>query len=369
MASIYDITDAQVGYLLTVADLQRLSQLITTGTLNTAIQGLNGQLTAVLNAPTVQIAAGAIAIERQSKINVYRIDTTGGGLPTDSVNTVTWTDQVGAVFGEIYIFGIVSSGRKVTFQNGTFAVKNGEFQLSDLAAVIVFMVAPNGLLSEIARFPNVDTTETELGYTTAYVDGTDLTITSRMVKVFALGAETLAQGSITVDGGSVFPGTIQAWVSVPSVGDFIIGEYVSQSGDSEQDMANGLAASINTGTSYTAAGLGGAVCEVTAPVGTGAAANAYTLYSVVTGVSITTTDVNLGIVTLGVDGAEALGTVDTITGGGDGPIYLVNGMAAEYLVFNSGGNIEAGIGITLPPQKAVTFIKIGTTYYGQYALT
>jgi len=358
--TIYDLTDAQVAYLATVADDEMMGRLLKLANINTTLQSLIGEFKSTTAPQSVQISAGVVTVERLAKINVIRVDTQGGALSTDDLGTVAWSGQGGPIAGDTYIFFIESAGRRVNFTSaGNLNVKNSTLELATLDSLIEFVVAPDLSLSEVARYPATDTADTSPSSATVFVDSTDsIFAAARVLTVFNLSGEVLAEGSVTIDAGSAYPCTVAASIDEGN-GPFIIGSYTALVADTEQDIADGLAASINTGAAYTASTAAGAVCTITAPIGTGASANAYTLTTTTSG-TITTTIAAMGTVTAGVDGTEAAGNLDTITGGEDGPYYLFNGMSAATLTLVTGGNILTGVAVAA--QRFVLLLKVGANF-------
>lgn len=354
--TIYDLTDAQVQYLADVADDEMMGRLLKIASINTTLQTLIGEFKSTTAPQSVAISAGVVTVERLAKINVISVSATAA---TTDLNTVAWSGTGSAIAGDRYIFFIASEGNRINFTSaGNLNVKNSTLELSTLDSVIEFVVAPDLSLSEVSRYPATDTADTAPSSATVFVDSTDsIFAAARVLTVINLSGETLAQGSVTIDLGSAYPCTVAAWIDEGN-GPFVIGSYTAIPADTPYTIADGLRDSINLGAAYTAA-TALEVCTITAPVGTGATANAYTLTTTLDG-TITTTIAAMGAVTVGVDGTEAAGNLDTITGGEDGPYYLFNGMSAATLTLVTGGNIITGVAVAA--QRFVLLLKIGANF-------
>lgn len=357
--TIYDLTDAQVAYLATVADDEMMGRLLKLANINSTLQTLIGEFKSITAPQSVEISAGVVTVERLAKINVIQVETEGAALATDDLDTVAWSGTGSAIAGDRYIFFIQSAGRRVNFtSSGNMNVKNSTVELATLDSVIEFVVAPDLSLSEVSRYPATDTADTAPSSATVFVDASDtIFAAARVLTVYNLSGETLAQGSVTIDLASSYPCTVAAWIDEGN-GPFVIGSYTAIPADTPYTIADGLRDSINLGAAYTAA-TALEVCTITAPVGTGATANAYTLTTTLDG-TITTTIAAMGAVTVGVDGTEAAGNLDTITGGEDGPYYIFNGMSAATLTLVTGGNIITGVAVAA--QRFVLLLKIGANF-------
>lgn len=361
--TIYDLNSQQVALLATLADLQRLGQIVTTDTVNSVLLGLVGEFKSTTAPQEVGIVAGVATVERMAKINVIAIDTQSGAW-SDDLDSIAWSGTGGPIAGDIYIFLLKTPVHQVTVTGaGNLVTAKGSFLMSQSASTIAFVVANDLTLVEWSRYPNIAQSEAALSRATSYVvtASDTLALTAKIVDAIALSAETLSEGSITID--TATGGRVEAWVNEGGGGGgFMIGFYDWIGGDGVTDVAAGLAASINTGLRYSATiSSPSDVFNVVAPVGTGSAANSYTLYTVLT-TGITTTVAAFGTVTMGVDGTETAADIDTFTGMDDGPIYLHNAMSAAALTLIAGGNISGTLPVTVAAGAYKMILKVGTAY-------
>jgi hypothetical protein len=360
--TIYDLNSQQLQELADLADLQRNGQIPTIAGLNFQLAALNGSFSSSQAPQQVALVAGVATVERLARINTVAIDTQSGAW-ADELDTMAWSGTGGPIAGDIYIFLLKTQVHQVTVTGvGNLRVGNGSFRMMAAESCIAFVVANDSSLVEWSRYPNVSGSEAALSRATSYVIGggvNELPLGSKIVDAIALSAETLAEGSITIDTATA--GRVEAWIN-EGAGGFMIGEYDWAFDDTVGDVAIGLATSVNGGTSYTAVAnpITGEVA-ITAPVGTGSAANAYTLYTVVT-TGITTTVVDIGVAVTGVDGTEAVANIDTFTGMEDGPIYIHNAMRAAALTLVAGGNISGTLPATIAAGAFKMILKVGTTY-------
>ena len=149
------------------------------------------------------------------------------------------------------------------------------------------------------------------------------------------GGEVVADADWTITGAGATDDTIQALSDAVD-----LGTYTVQGGDGVNEIATGLAAAINalTGTHGFSASPAAAVVSVTAPVGTGAGANAYVPNTVIVGTVTATDDANFanGVTASEIQAlsdAVDLGTYVTVFG--DGVNDVATGLAAA---------IQAGVG-------------------------
>jgi len=359
--TIYDLNSQQVALLATLADLQRLGQIVTTDTVNSVLLGLVGEFKSTTAPQEASIVAGVATVERMAKINVIAIDTQSGAW-SDDLDSVAWSGTGGPIAGDIYIFLLKTPVHKVTVTGaGNLVTAKGSFLMNQSASTIAFVVANDLTLVEWSRYPNIAQSEAALSRATSYVvtASDTLALTAKIVDAIALSAETLSEGSITID--TATGGRVEAWVN-EGAGEFMIGFYDWIGGDGVTDVAAGLAASINTGLRYSATiSSPSDVFNVVAPVGTGSAANSYTLYTVLT-TGITTTVAAFGTVTMGMDGTETAADIGTFTGMDDGPIYVHNAMIAAALTLIAGGNISGTLPVTVAAGAYKMILKVGSNY-------
>jgi hypothetical protein len=360
--TIYDLNSQQVSLLATLADLQRLGQIVTTDTVNSVLLGLVGEFKSTTAPQEVGLVAGVATVERMAKINVIAIDTQSGAW-SDDLDSIAWSGTGGPIAGDIYIFLLKTPVHQVTVTgSGNLVTAKGSFLMNQSAATIAFVVANDLSLVEWSRYPNIAQSEAALSRATSYVITAGVNIlplTAKIVDAIALSAETLSEGSITID--TATGGRVEAWVN-EGAGGFMIGEYDWIGGDTVGDVATGLETSVNTGLRYSAtANVVTGEMTITAPTGTGSAANAYTLYTVLT-TGITTTVAAFGTVTMGVDGTETAANIDTFTGMDDGPIYIHNAMSAAALTLIAGGNISGTLPVTVAAGAYKMILKVGTAY-------
>jgi len=150
-----------------------------------------------------------------------------------------------------------------------------------------------------------------------------------LVDVIEIGAETLAQGQVTVTASG---GTISLYVD-EGAGTFLIGSATDAG--TPTTAAAALVANITLLGIYSASNVLGVV-TITAPVGTGASANTYALSLVNTGTMASTVTAQMGVTTAGVDGAEINSTLRRIIGGADTQTVIIkNAMAANTITLGS----------------------------------
>lgn len=360
--TIYDFQSAQVVALQSLADLYVNNQILTQGSLNTVLSLVTGEMKGNQTFQQVQIASGVLTVEPSAKINYIELDVEGGtmGPPLDDLDTIAAIGQRGLLAGDIYVFQSKSIGRRPRITGaGNIRVKGGVFTFIDFDYSLLCVVDKALNLIEVGRYPNVDASGQAWPSDTAYIVSNTIYATERIVKVKALSAETLAQGQTVIDTATGSVGEVSVWVD-SGFGSYIIGTYAYTESTTTTAVALGLAASINAGPLWTA--TTGAADEViyTAPIGSGAGANAWFSGSMVSG-GITSTDTNIGALVAGADGTETNGTIDTINGLEDGPLYLKNDMASATVTLTNADNIE---GSTLPIVIAAGdvqhLLKLGT---------
>ena len=168
---------------------------------------------------------------------------------------------------------------------------------------------------------------------TQYVDNTDgigkINLTAQMIDVIEIGAETLAQGIVTITASG---GTITLQVD-EGAGYYTIGEATDAG--TATTAAAALVASINTIGIYSASNILGVV-TITAPAGSGASANTYALSLANTGTMASTVTAQMGVTTAGVNGAEINSILYRIIGGADTQTVIIkNAMAANTVTFGN----------------------------------
>lgn len=360
-STIYDLQSTQVDELIRVADAERVGDLARYSGIGTMLQSIIGSFKAIMAPQQAVISGGVASVERFALVNYIQIDTEGSALSIDDCDTLSFLGTGAANIGDKYIFFLKSAARQVNFTStGNFRVKNESYTLTDLDSMIEFTVGPSLNLIETSRYPQIDTADTSPSSASVYVASNAILAQARILSIIALTGETLAQGSITIDPGSAYPGTVTAWID-EGLGAIQIGQYTAILGDVEQDISDGLAASINLSGTYTASSVAGAVCQVTARPNTGSTANSYTLFATYEGsITATITDA-MGALVLGVDGSQTDEDIDTLTGGEDGPYYLRNGMATNVLTLIAGGNFTgSALPLALAAGDFVEVLKFGT---------
>ena len=361
--TINDLQSAQVVALQSLADLYVSGQILTQSSLNNVLALVTGEMKVNQTFQQVQIASGVLTVEPSAKINYIELDVEGGtmGPPLDDLDTIAAIGQRGLLAGDIYVFQSKSIGRRPRITGaGNIRVKGGVFTFIDFDYSLLCVVDKALNLVEIGRYPNVDASGQSWASDTVYISANTIYATERIMKVKALSAETLAQGSITITaaGGSV--GEVTAWVDT-GMGSFAIGTFAYTSPVTTQDVADGLREAINSGPLWTAVSISpGAVTKFTAPIGSGASANAWFSGAMVSG-GVTATDINIGSVRAGVDGSETNGTINTINGLDDGPLYLKNDMASDDITLTNADNIEgSALPVVIAAGDVAHLLKLGT---------
>jgi hypothetical protein len=321
--------------------------------------GTKNQITAT----SAIIASGAITLTRTQQVMLISLDTEGYG-PWDELDTINATGFYDG--DEIYLFQ-ANAARWIlmTPTTGWASVDGRPFTLKrDVATFysISHMVYLGGKFYEHARSPQpAAQTSTvarlQLATETVVVSSGYLTHTSSYVRAEGeYSGETRATAVVTVTAAGAEGDVISIWVNDGGPA-YIISTYTVQSGDTIAQVVAGLVAAI---TLWSAAGASPAV-NLTAPVGSGATPNSYTL-------SITASGTVAGTVTTqpngGVSGTPQADTIDTIQGGvAGGPVVIQNANSSGDLTFSRAGNIVSARDIVVSPGESVVFIVDSSNVY------
>lgn len=333
---MYQLTPAQSALLDQIAS----GYFVTAAQLSAALTGLSGVGPAVWQ--TSVISGGTATVSaRQGRMTYVKFDTSG--LSLEDLDTIAFGSAGLFADGDFLVCSLVSTARNVNLTSASNAViKGGTWQMRDTdhTALLIWRgttwqtvaLSPEIVVNTMAR--NVQ-----------YVDSTaalgTVAANAGLVEVIELGAEILAQGEVTITGGG---GNISVYVvEDPAVGSFLIGTYFMPIVEPVATATTNLAAAITTlGTGYTAANVAN-VCRITAPIGSGASANAYTLSVVIDGTAAATVTAIMGATTTGADGTETNCTLSYISGGADTQtIVIKNGMASATVTL---GNVTGGGGV------------------------
>jgi hypothetical protein len=356
--SYIDFQAAQWNALADVADAEMNNELVRLTDLATAMAAYEGGFSQSTPIPTITTITGSINVARVAKVNAIKID---GELQLSTVSSVTWYSGA-AVPGELYIFCLASIAHRINLVSGSnLKVAGDSLLLENEDSAAVFVVAPSLALVEVGRYPMRSAAQ-GMPSVFEYVTGTSLRLSGGIVRTAKIGSETRAQGAVVINLGSAFPGKVQVWIDAGFANVYKIGEYTAICGDTDQDIADGLVLSISSGTLWEADAYPDRFCRIVAPIGTGAAANAWTMYTVVTG-SITTTVTNIGDHLAGADGAETAATIDTLTEGLEGLTTVFNQMASHTVTLAPGGNIDTDTPLVLNPGQFTQVFKFGSNFY------
>lgn len=352
-------TDTQAASITALADAYRAGNLVLRQDLQSLAQQYLGEFRGSQVPQQVQIASGVATFERLGKITYLVIDTEGGGLPTDDLDTFAISGPAQPVFGDLVIVKAASAARtwRIT-GSGNVSVKAGTLPIGNPANSCAILMAIDATsFVEVARYPEIQ--QTAMTSQTCYIVSDAIVTDSQICQCVSLTGETLATATITYTAGS--DGSVDIWVD-QGIGSFIIGsvENVDPSWTTS-DWANAMETAINAGTSthgYTATSPGNQNI-VTTPMGSGSAGSGYSIYTVVSGTVTTSTPSFSG----GSDGMEQDSDLDTITGGTDGPLFIYNAMTANDITLISGASI---VGASLPfvigPKETKMLVKIGSNY-------
>lgn len=309
-----------------------------------------------------KMVGGVITLTRTERF-MYMLADTEGMIASDDLDTITgdgWTDW------DMLFVEQANAGRVVRIKHDTGNIKTLnelDYELDAAAGRSVFTVLLylDSTWYEFYRYPLAGSGQTA-----------QVTASEAETVVIAAGAITISRSIVRVEGeysGETLATAQFTIVSVGSTGDVmscsvleapgqehVLGSYAQQGGDTEADIAAGVAAAINalTGThGYTAADVGDEV-TVTAPVGTGASANTFSLALSPGGTIGAVLDFDF---TGGVNGAPADDTLTTISGAVAGQMFtLINAMNG-ILTLNNSGNIIARSPVTLPKDEAIKCLE------------
>jgi len=337
---IYSLTPAQAALLDAIA----AGDFVTQAMLDAALNSNGASFTGVATWQTSTLAGGVATISaRQGRMTYVKIDTEGL-TQADDCDTISGASSGMFADGDLLFVSIVSAARAVTLTSvDNIAPKGGRWAMSTLAHTALLIWRESAWRS-LALVPD-DGTST-MTRNTQYVDssaglGTVLA-NAGLVDVIEVGAETLAQGSITITAGG---GNISAYIDeLGGNGRYLIGTYFMPVPEPIATATTNFAAAITAfGTGYTAANVAN-VAEITAAIGTGSAANSYALTVEVDGTAAATVTAGMGVLTLGVNGAETNCTLSYILGGSDTQTIIIkNSMTTGPTV--SLGNVSGTNGV------------------------
>ena len=305
---------------------------VTTASLNAALNANGASFTGSSTWQTSVLSGGVAYISsRQGRITYVKLDTESLTI-SDDCDTITGASSALFADGDLLFVSSLSNARTVTITSAdNVAMKGGRWSLASTEHISLFVWHESAWRTlSIAPDPGSQT----MTRSTQYVDSSDgigkIQCAAQMLDVVEIGGETLAEGEITI---TATGGTIRAYITNPD-GLILIGE-ATDSG-TVTTAAAALVASITAlATGYTASNVLGVV-TITAPVGTGAAANGFTLSREVDGTMAATVTAGMGVLTLGADGAEINSILYRIIGGSDTQTVVIkNAMTANTVTFGN----------------------------------
>ena len=320
-------------YQLTPAQEQLLDQIaagyfVTAAQLSAALTGLSGVGPAVWQ--TAVISGGTATVSaRQGRMTYVKFDTSG--LSLEDLDTIAFGSAGLFADGDFLVCGLVSTARNVTLTSaGNAVIKGGTWRMRDTDHTAL-LIWRGTTWQTVALSPEIAVNT--MSRDTQYVDSTDgigkINLTAQMIDVLEVGAETLAQGEVTITASG---GTITLQVD-EGAGYYTIGEATDAG--TATTAAAALVASINTIGIYSASNILGVV-TITAPAGSGASANTYALSLANTGTMASTVTAQMGVTTAGVNGAEINSILYRIIGGADTQTIIIkNAMAANTITFGN----------------------------------
>lgn len=332
--ALYQMTPQQEA----IIDQLAAGNFITAAQLSAALTSLSGVGAATWQ--TATIAGGVATVPaRQGRFTYVKFDTSGPSL--ESLNTISFSAGLFAD-GDFLVAGIVSAARNVSLTSaGNATIKGGTWQMRDLTytALLIWRGSTWETVA-LSPDPQVNTMTRETQYVDSSLGLGAVLATAGLIDVIELGAETLAQGGVTITAGG---GNISVFLDEGN-GAYLIGTYFMAAPEPIATATTNLAAAITAlATGSTAANVAN-VCVVTAPIGSGAAANSYTLSVTVDGTAAATVTAAMGVTRLGVNGAEANCTLSYIYGGADTQTIIIkNGMTTGPTV--TLGNVATADGV------------------------
>lgn len=361
---IYDLTPAMIDRLIEMVEVP------------TSAVALKSDLTALratlrsdlLNPPHIQtgtIATGSVTIERESRLTYLSLNTEGS-VASDEVDSIS---AAGFSDFDMMLIRSVSPARELVFNDytvsggGNLRLKSSTAKISEQYSYI-FLMLLNGEWAEVSRLKGLNDL-LEVGTMTftpsyQYIASAALDTQGRSL-VYAtseLVGETLATFTIDVNAPGA-SGTIKVEIDEGD-GIFTLFEISYSGGPTEASVCNDIDVAITAGTGvhgYTSAVIGGPLVEVTAPVGSGAAANAYSVTITNTGAAAAVIATAIGG---GVDGAPGNDVLSTLSGAQGNQIVTIvnannNGATIEV---DTTDNVEGAPGQqwTLRSGQIMTFI-------------
>lgn len=339
MALIQVAPQEQAAFTQMLADYVG-NQFLTVAQLNAALSANGASFNGIASWQTAVIASNVATISaRQGRITYVKLDTEGFSME-DDCDTLTFAAGLFAS-GDLLFVSLLSGARAVTLTSiDNMEIKGGRWQMRELKYIALLQWHEDRWVT-LSLSPD-NQTGNSLTRATHFVTGggaPSVLFTSQVLDIKEIGAETLAEGAVTITAGG---GNISVYID-EGAGPYLIGTYFMPAPEPIATGTTNLAAAITAlGTGYTAANVAN-VCEIMATVGSGASANAYTLSVTIDGTAAATVTAQMGVTTLGVNGAEVNSILEYLIGGEDTNIaYLRNAMAANTLTL---GNIVATDGI------------------------
>lgn len=335
--NLLEAHDAERGFFSYKTFEQRLYELRTS-------------LSSVARKVAAQIVAGTATIERTERWMYATIDTEG----------LASSDQLIAIDGDgwadydMLAIEQADPGRIVNIPDpsggiGTIFTMQGACSLDRTHGGAKFSVLMRfaGGWHEVMRYPHpyvkhqVDSTISLASREVTVMAGAVAITGSNMVVYGEASGEVLAEASAGVSAAGDDGDTLTITVS-EGIGNFVIGSYTKQAGDDESAIVTGVLTSINDPGNlhgYTASDNLDQSFQVIAPVGSGSAANSYSIQVYGSG--------NMGAVAIipvfagGVDGTPGADTIDTASGMEPGQVFIIqNGNASGDLTISTAGNFD-----------------------------